>query len=92
MPEAGDAAAAGDLAHQHASFAYQQRVAELDTELGAGQQGLQGLQLCKHRRTALQHFIGEVDQHVAGFHYLAFLDLADPVVRQARAGEEQGVG
>lgn len=92
VAQAGDPTAAGDPAQQHGGFANQLRVAELDAELRAGEQGLQGLEFGEHGGAAFQHLVGEVDQHVAGFHPFAFLDLADPVVRQPRAGEKQGVG
>jgi hypothetical protein len=39
-----------------------------------------------------EQFVGEIDEHVALGDHFTLIDLADPVVWQIRAGQEQAVG
>lgn len=66
--------------------------AEFDAVLRTFQQRRQALEFGKRMAALLEQLIGEVHQHVALGHDFAFLYLADPVVGQVGAGEEQAFG
>ncbi len=51
--------------------------------------GARVFELGEHLMAAFEQLVGEVDQHVALGHHFVFGHLADPVVRQVGAGEEQ---
>ena len=62
---------------------------KLDAVLRPFKHRRQGFQFSEHRARILEHFIGEVDQHVAQGHHFILAHLADPVMGQVGAGEEQ---